>query len=84
MVNVTEMEKKYLGAIANSEYGDKLGDQVWSNCIRHGLGASAPGVAASLVKKGLIQADRGQGADNCTNLTDAGIAVVRELKLTTR
>lgn len=80
-MNITTMERQYRSALASSEYGDFLGDMVWVNCVWHNLGTSVRSVASSLIKKGLISNDGGQGEDSCVWLTDAGIALVVELDL---
>lgn len=77
-VTITEKETIYLHAIAHSEYGDQLGDSVWTDCIWHGMGTSAPGVAGSLHKKGLIATMDYEPGKPVTWLTPAGIAVVKK------
>ena len=82
-MNITALETEYLRGIANSDFSDNLGDQVWTFSVLDACDVTkqqAPGVASSLVQKGLIKTTD-EGRDSCTSLTEAGIKVVQDLKL---
>lgn len=77
-ITLTPSEKLILEGINNSNYGDQLGDPIWSWSIECSItGKERSGVCSSLAKKGLI-ADDGAGKDGTTWLTDLGIQVCKE------
>jgi predicted transcriptional regulator len=79
MVNITEMELKYLQSIRDCVYFKNLDSDVWTDYIDHGMGKSARGVASSLVQKGIIYVETGK--DDSTELTPKGKELFVELGL---
>ena len=81
-VTLTELEKQVIEGINNSDYGDGLGDPIWSgseNCAISGT-KEITGVYSSLSKKGLIGVD-GKGKDAQVWLTEAGIEAAKKHNL---
>jgi hypothetical protein len=81
-LTLTDLEKQVLEGINNSDYGDQLGDVIWSgteNCAISGTKTIA-GVYSSLSKKGLVGTD-GKGSDAQVWLTELGVAVCKEQNL---
>lgn len=81
-IQLTQLEKEVLEGINNSDYGDDLGDPIWSWSIRHASAGSKviSGVVSSLSKKGLTNS-QGSGNDQVVALTVAGVDVCKEYGL---
>jgi predicted MarR family transcription regulator len=77
-INLTDLEKLVLEGINNSDYGDDLGDPIWSwsiNCTVKGKARS--GVVSSLSQKGLVGSN-GSGKDDTVWLTPIGVEICKE------
>lgn len=81
-LQLTELEKEVLEGINNSDYGNTLGEAIWSSSIKHKVAGSKiiSGVVSSLSKKGLTGHD-GAGNEKTVWLTAEGINICKELKL---
>jgi hypothetical protein len=77
MINITEMETTVLLAIDNSEYGNFLGDMVWTFSLEGSVPKkSLGGVLGSLSKKGLVDVnDWDDDGGAVVNMTDLGMEV---------
>ena len=82
-MNLTELEKDVIVAIAENQYADRPGDPVWSFAISYHTKITKPeqmgGVVSSLIKKGLVECS-GRDKDAAIELTDAGIKIYHGLK----
>ena len=76
-MNLTELEKDVLIAIATNEFCDEPGDWAWSYSIHYKCTMTTqkqlPGVISSLIKKGLAEHDDAGGEGDCVRLTKKGI-----------
>lgn len=76
-INLTDLEKEVLTGINNSDYGDQLGDPIWSYSIDFASSKILSGVVSSLTKKGLVSS-QDEGKDSTVWLTDLGIEICKE------
>lgn len=83
-MNLTDMEKDVIRAIAENEYCDVLGQDVWSWAISHQTKITndnqIPGVVSSLVKKGLVVSSQ-YDYDRVVKLTQKGIKEYKNITL---
>lgn len=84
-MHTTTLENDVIRAIAENQYSDTLGDEVWSFAIKYHtkitLDNQISGVVSSLVKKGLVEVTIGWDKnDNTIRLTDKGIEEYKKLK----
>lgn len=83
MSNLTEKELDVLKSIDNNEFGDNIMDPVYTWSVSdyfNGEKTSFPGVVSSLVKKGLVWSDDGNGDEDCMGMTDEGfVAYIAEV-----
>lgn len=80
-ITLTDSEKQVLEGINNSDYGDQLGDPIWSWSINCKItGKERSGVCGSLAKKGLVNGGD-SGKDSTINLTQLGIDICKEHNL---
>lgn len=77
-IELTQLEREVLEGINNSEYGNDLGDAIWSWSIKCASAGSKTisGVVSSLSKKGLT-VSQGSGNDQTVQLTDLGVATCK-------
>ena len=82
-MNLTELEKDVIVAIAENQYADVPSDPVWSFAIDFHTKITKTeqisGVVSSLVKKGLAEC-WGEGKDSTVELTDTGVKAYHEIK----
>ena len=82
-MNLTELEKDVIVAIAESEYADSPKDWIWSWAIDYETKITRTGqisgVVSSLVKKGLAKCF-GERKDSMIRLTDTGVKAYDEIK----
>jgi predicted MarR family transcription regulator len=84
-INLTELEKKVLRAINDSDYGEELGEPIWRGTERFVntpsiTGKALSGVYSSLNQKGLVVSTE-DGKDSTVYITDLGIEVCKENNL---
>jgi hypothetical protein len=75
-LKVTDLEAQVIRAIAECEFGDGPGTDVWSWAVTADFASpkTAAGAIGSLKKKGLVQAG-GSGKEATVCLTETGIAL---------
>lgn len=82
MSDCTDLEKSVIRAIAENEYGDGPGSDVWSWSVTDDFESprAAAGALGSLQIKGLVATCGSRGKEATVRLTDAGIAVWNQIK----
>lgn len=83
-MNLTELEKDVIVAIAKNEYSNIPGDPIWAFAIGHQTkivkGKQISGVVSSLVKKGLVVSETNPGDDDTVYLTKTGIEEYNKIR----
>lgn len=84
-MNLTELEKDVIRAIAENQYADTPDSPVWSFAISYHTKIAKKkqisGVVSSLVKKGLaISTEKYDGKDDTVQLTEDGVAEYYKIK----
>ena len=84
MVNLTELEKDVIRAIAENQYADAPDSQVWSWAIvwhtKIVTKKEVSGVVSSLVKKGLAVSEYYDEKDDTVRLTEQGVKEYHKIK----
>lgn len=82
-MNLTELEKDVVRAIAENQYADAPDSEVWSFAIKYHTKVTRDeqicGVVSSLVKKGIVVSE-GDGKDSVVYLTKRGILEYEKIK----
>jgi len=81
-MNLTELEKDVIVAIAENQYANFPNDWIWSFAIDYDTKITKTeqisGVVSSLVKKELAECS-GEGKDSVTRLTDTGVEAYHKI-----
>ena len=83
-MNITELEKDVIIAIAENQYADTPDSPVWSWAIDYHTKITRKkqisGVVSSLVKKGLVISCVDYGTEGCVQLTMKGVEEYNRIK----
>jgi DNA-binding PadR family transcriptional regulator len=83
-MNITELEKDVMIAIAENQYADSPDSEIWSFAIDFHTKITKKeqisGVVSSLVKKGLAVCSSEHGNDDTVRLTTKGVKEYNKLK----
>lgn len=83
-MNLTELEKDVVRAIAENQYADAPDSEVWSFAIKYHTKVTRDeqicGVVSSLVKKGIVVATDGWQDDDTVQLTIKGVEEYNKIK----
>ena len=84
-MHTTTLENDVIKAIAENEYADTPSSEIWSFAIKYQTKITEDnqiaGVVSSLVKKGLVEVDKGfEKKDSSIKLTKKGLEEYNRLK----